>query len=171
MLTPDLAGVFTRINCGRTFTAYSKYRWTVVRIPQTLRTTTPPAVVAASQQPSVLHSEDHLLAVQDSKLGSPGQRFRILSGLAAAELNGPPTRCWWSGCAGGSGVVLELLQLASATRPTASMMSTPTRNLQVCRHPCTSALRENARLPHTAVPWQVLGSLKTVFHESIPSIY
>ena len=23
----------------------------------------------------------------------------------------------------------------------------------------------------TAVPWQVLGSLKTVFHESIPSIY
>ena len=30
---------------------------------------------------------------------------------------------------------------------------------------------ENARLPHTAVPWQVLGSLKTVFHESIPSIY
>ena len=30
---------------------------------------------------------------------------------------------------------------------------------------------ENARVPHTAVPWQVLGSLKTVFHESIPSIY
>ena len=52
----------------------------------------------------------------------------------------PPTRSRWPGCAGGSGVVLELLQLASATRPTASMMSTPTRNLQVCRHPCTSAL-------------------------------
>ena len=71
----------------RTFTAGSKYRWTVVRIPQTLRTTTPPAVVAASQQPSVLHSEDHLLAVQDSKLGSPGQRFRILSALAQWELS------------------------------------------------------------------------------------
>ena len=30
---------------------------------------------------------------------------------------------------------------------------------------------EDARLPHAPVPWQVLGSLKTVFHESIPSIY
>ena len=90
---------------------------------------------------------------------------------SAEQRRRPPTRSRWPGCAGGSGVVLELLQLASATRSTASMMSTPTRNLQVCRHPCTSALRENARLPHTAVPWQVLGSLKTVFHESIPSIY
>ena len=128
-------------------------------------------MVAASKRTSVRNSDDHLVAVPNYQLGSADEHSRILSRVGAAELNWPPTRCWWSGCAGGSGVVLELLQLASATRPTASMMSTPTRNLQVCRHPCTSALRENARLPHTAVPWQVLGSLKTVFHESIPSIY
>ena len=129
--------------------------------------------MAASKRTSVRNSDDHLVAVPNYQLGSADEHSRILSRVGAAELNWPPTRCWWSGCAGpgGSGVVLELLQLASATRPTASMMSTPTRNLQVCRHPCTSALRENARLPHTAVPWQVLGSLKTVFHESIPSIY
>ena len=127
-------------------------------------------MVAASKRTSVRNSDDHLVAVPNYQLGSADEHSRILSRVGAAELNWPPTRCWWSGCAGGSGVVLELLQLASATRPTASMMSTPTRNLQVCRHPCTSALRENARLPHTAVPWQVLGSLKTVFHESIPSI-
>ena len=29
---------------------------------------------------------------------------------------------------------------------------------------------ENARLPHTAVPWQALGSLQPVLHESILSI-
>ena len=29
---------------------------------------------------------------------------------------------------------------------------------------------ENARVPHTAVPWQVMGALQTVFHESILSI-
>ena len=29
---------------------------------------------------------------------------------------------------------------------------------------------EDARLPHLAVAWQVVGSLKTVSHESIPSI-
>ena len=29
---------------------------------------------------------------------------------------------------------------------------------------------ENARVPHTAVPWQALGSLQTVLHESILSI-
>ena len=127
--------------------------------------------MAASKRTSVRNSDDHLVAVPNYQLGSADEHSRILSRVGAAELNWPPTRCWWSGCAGGSGVVLELLQLASATRTTASMMSTPTRNLQVCRHPCTSALRENARLPHTAVPWQVLGSLKTVFHESIPSIY
>ena len=127
--------------------------------------------MAASKRTSVRNSDDHLVAVPNYQLGSADEHSRILSRVGAAELNWPPTRCWWSGCAGGSGVVLELLQLASATRPTASMMSTPTRNLQVCRHPCTSALRENARLPHTAVPWQVLGSLKTVFHESIPSSY
>ena len=125
--------------------------------------------MAASKRTSVRNSDDHLVAVPNYQLGSADEHSRILSRVGAAELNWPPTRCWWSGCAGGSGVVLELLQLASATRPTASMMSTPTRNLQVCRHPCTSALRENARLPHTAVPWQVMGSLKTVSHESIPS--
>ena len=59
-----------------------------------------PAVVAASYRTRVLHSEDHLLAVQDSKLGSPGPRFRILSVLEQRELSEPPTRCRWSGCAG-----------------------------------------------------------------------
>ena len=34
----------------RTFTAYSKYQWIVVRIPQTLRASTPPAVVAADHR-------------------------------------------------------------------------------------------------------------------------
>ena len=97
-------------------------------------------MVAASCRTSVLHSRTARPAVQGPKLGSAGRPFRILSALSAAELNWPPTRCRWSGCAGGSGVVLELLQLALATRPTASMMSTPTRNLQVCRHPCTRAL-------------------------------
>ena len=29
---------------------------------------------------------------------------------------------------------------------------------------------ENARVPHTAVPWQALGSLQAVLHESIISI-
>ena len=29
---------------------------------------------------------------------------------------------------------------------------------------------ENARVPHTAVPWQALGSLQAVFHESTTSI-
>ena len=29
---------------------------------------------------------------------------------------------------------------------------------------------ENARVPHTVVPWQALGSLQTVLHESILSI-
>ena len=56
-------------------------------LPQVLRTAKDLAVVAASQQTSVLHSEDHLLAVQDSKLGSPGPRLRILSVLGAAELS------------------------------------------------------------------------------------
>ena len=96
--------------------------------------------MAASKRTSVRNSDDHLVAVPNYQLGSADEHSRILSRVGAAELNWPPTRCWWSGCAGGSGVVLELLQLASATRPTASMMSTPTRNLQVCRHPCTSAL-------------------------------
>ena len=81
-----------------------------------------------------------ILLLQDSKLGSPGPRFRILSALEQRELSEPPTRCRWHGCAGASGMVLELLLLTSATRSTTSMMSTPTRDLQVCRHRVLHAL-------------------------------
>ena len=115
-------------------------------LPEMALRASPLAVVAASQQPSVLHNHDHLLVVQDSKLGSPGQRFRILSALEQRELSEPPTRCRWPGCAGPSGVVLGLLLLASATKSTGSMMSTPHTQPSVCHHPCTSALTENAHI-------------------------
>ena len=39
--------------------------------------------------------------------------------------------------------------------------------VSVCR---SVSSHENARVPHTAVPWQALGSLQTVLHESILSI-
>ena len=54
-------------------------------LPEVLRTAKDLAVVAASQRTSVLHSEDHLLAVQDTKLGSAGQPFRILIGVRSIE--------------------------------------------------------------------------------------
>ena len=49
---------------------------------------------------------------------------------------------------GGESILLQILTLVSVPRRS----------------------HEDARLPHLAVAWQVVGSLKTVSHESIPSI-
>ena len=73
-----------------------------------------------------------------------GVSRRATAGLyarySAEQRRRPPTRSRWPGCAGGSGVVLELLQLASSIIWIGSRMSTPRWDHQVCRHPCTSAL-------------------------------
>ena len=62
-----------------------------------LRTTKDLAVVAASQRTSVLHSEDHLIAVQDSKLGSAGPPFRILRAAQLRKLSRAIESRWLAG--------------------------------------------------------------------------
>ena len=103
----------------------------VLLLPEEARRLYNRAVVAASQRTSVRNSDDHLVAVPNYQLGSADFELRSLSAAQLRSSREPPTRCRWPGCAGGSGVVLELLQLASATRAAASTMSTPTRDLPV----------------------------------------
>ena len=68
VFAPPPRGGPPELNPAWTFDIYRKW----------LRTTKDLAVVAASQRTSVLHSEDHLLAVQNSKLGSAGKHSRIV---------------------------------------------------------------------------------------------
>ena len=72
--------------------------------------------------------------------GQPTSTARLYRRYSAEQRRRPPTRSRWPGCAGGSGVVLELLQLAFSIIWIGSRMSTPRGDHQVCRHPCTSAL-------------------------------
>ena len=102
--------------------------------------------------------------------GQPAATAGLYERYSAEQRRRPPTRSRWPGCAGGSGVVLELLQLAFSIIWIGSRMSTPRWDHQVCRHPCTSALTTMLRLPHSAVPWQVVASLQRLSHESILSI-
>ena len=131
-------------------------------------------MVAASKRTSVRNSDDHLVAVPNYQLGSADEHSRILSRVGAAELNWPPTRCWWSGCAGGSGVVLELLQLAFSeilyhmdwledvySKVGPSGVSPPVHERS----------HGNAHAHRLRIAWQVVGSLKRASHESIPSIH
>ena len=75
-----------------------------------------------------------------SSWGQPTSTARLYARYSAEQRRRPPTRSRWPGCAGGSGVVLELLQLAFSIIWIGSRMSTPRWDHQVCRHPCTSAL-------------------------------
>ena len=54
-------------------------------------------MVAASQRTSVLHSEDHLLAVQNSKVGSAGPPLRILRAAQLRKLSRAIESRWVSG--------------------------------------------------------------------------
>ena len=53
-------------------------------------------------------------------------------------------------------MMLELLKLPSATMSAASMMSMPTSELLVCRHPCTRALKGNAHIRLLRIACQVV---------------
>ena len=147
------------LNSAWTFDIYRKW----------LRTTKDLAVVAASQRTSVLHSEDHLLllAVQDSKLGSAGPPFRILSCVWLRKLSRANESRWVTGVRAGHG---QGAGRAGAVE--ADGEGCPDALERYVRVACVSLSRsvsshENARVPHTAVPWQALGSLQAVFHLSL----
>ena len=127
-------------------------------------------MVAASQRTSVLHSEDHLLAVQDSKLGSAGPPFRILRAAQLRKLSRANESRWVSGGRGrhrqGAG------QAGSVEADDESYSDGLERYVRAAWVSLSrsESSHENARVPHTAVPWQALGSLQAVFHESTTSI-
>ena len=89
------------------------------------------AVVAADHGRCAGRTLSRRAGAADELPGSAGGHGAQKKAYGAAELNQPPTRSPWRGCAGGAGVMLELLQLASATRAAASTMSTPTRDFPV----------------------------------------
>ena len=96
-------------------------------------------MVAADHRTLDHGSEDPLLAAMIKRPVVCGGHGWSLSVQRLAQLTQPPTRCRWHGCAGGSGMMLELLTLASVTTRAGSMVSTPTGDLLVCRQPCTRA--------------------------------
>ena len=65
--------------------------------------TSPHAVVVVSFQTKALHNRTGCVVVQRLRLEAGGHHSARRCALAAAEQNQPPTRCWWSGCAGGFG--------------------------------------------------------------------
>ena len=91
-------------------------------------------MVAASQRTSVLHSEDHLPAVQDSKLGSAGPPFRILRAAQLRKLSRANESRWVAGVrAHGTDKVPGEPELS---RPMARAAPTPSKGmcaLHVCR--------------------------------------
>ena len=136
-----------------------------------LRASTPPAVVAADHRTLDHGSHEAALAAMVKRPVVCGGHGRSLCSVQRTSLNQPPTRCQWSGCAGGSGVVLQLLQMASSITWIGSSMSTPRWDLQVCRHP---SHERSHRIPHSrlsGIACQVGGSLQKLLHESIGSIW
>ena len=99
-----------------------------------------------------------------------GLYMRALQRRSAEQRRRPPTRSQWRGCAGGSGVVLELLLLASSITWIGSSMSTPRWDLQVCRHSCTERSHGNAHARLSVIAWQVGVWLQRLSHESILSM-
>ena len=103
--------------------------------------------------------------------GQPAATAGLYARNSAEQRRRPTTRSRWRGCAGGSGVVLELLLLASSITWIGSSMSTPRWDLQVCRHP---SHERSHRIPHSrlsGIACQVGGSLQKLLHESIGSIW
>ena len=114
------------------------------------------AVVVLDQLRSDGGSHEDHPAAADKLLGSAGGHGAQENDAQRESLDWPPTRCRWPGCAGGSGMMLELLMLPSATMSAASMMSMPTSELLVCRHPCTRALTGNAHIRLLRIACQVV---------------
>ena len=102
--------------------------------------------------------------------GQPAATSGALGAYVVTSLKQPPTRCWWSGCAGGSDMVMQHRGCSWSIPRAATMLPLPHPRPSVCRHPCHECSHEDARLPHLAVAWQVVLSLQRLLHESIPSM-
>ena len=102
--------------------------------------------------------------------GQPTSTAGSFCVYGVTSLKQPPTRCWWSGCAGGSDMVMQHRGCSWSIPRAATMLPSPHPRPSVCRHPCHECSHEDARLPHLAVAWQVVGSLQRLLHESIPSM-
>ena len=127
------------------------------------------AVVAASHRTRVLHSEDHLLAVQNSKLGSADEHSEIVY----AQQRGAAQRALGSRSV--AGVRARHGQGAGRVSAVEAAHDSYSDALDRCVRaphvppPVHERSHEDARLPHAPVPWQVMGWLQRLFHESIPS--
>ena len=127
-------------------------------------------MVAADHRTLDHGSEDPLLAAMIKRLVVCGGHGKILSVLRLRKLSRAIESRWVSGGRGrhrqGAG------QAGSVEADDESYSDGLERYVRAA---CVSLSRsesshEDARVPHTAVPWQALGSLQAVFHESIISI-
>ena len=115
-------------------------RWRVLLLSEMFRRLYNPAVVAASYRTRVLHSEDHLLAVQNSKLGSAGGHSWIVYALQLRSSRGPSRA---AGSVEGADDTDKAPGKPDRSRP--MTRATPTaskgmRALHVCRSPVARAL-------------------------------
>ena len=127
-------------------------------------------MAAADQLRSVGSSHDHPLAAADKLLGSAGGHGAQGSDAQRQQAQKAIESRWMAGVRARHGQGAGRVSAVEAAHDSYSDALDRCVRAPHVPPPVHERSHEDARLPHAPVPWQVVGSLQRLFHESTLSI-